>query len=150
MVAMEPKVNELDRGMLEAIFKQNWENVRHIKNERLMFINIYAIISAGVLTLLNSVNSKPDLQLLLILFLCFLSVIGLLSSLRLKAELEECLANIERILMNVALENYMAMGASSSGRMRYPKFRWIFPIFYSVTTLIFLALLLQKSRLLFH
>ncbi len=147
---MEPKVSEVDRTMLEAIFKQNWENVRHIKNERLMFINTYAVISAGVLTLLNSVNAKPDLQFLLILFLFFLSIIGLLSSLRLKAELEECLENIERILTNVALENYMLMGASSQGRMRFPKFRWIFPIFYSFNSVIFALLLTQRSWVLLH
>jgi hypothetical protein len=102
------------------------------------------------LTLLNSVNAKPELQLLLILFLCFLSFIGLLSSLRLKAELEECLENIERILTNVTLEHYMAMGATGQARMRFPKFRWIFPIFYSFTSLIFVLLLCQRFWLLIH
>jgi hypothetical protein len=147
---MELKVSEQNRPLLQAIFQQNWENVRHIKNERLMFINIYAIISAGVLSFLNSVKGEIGLQTLLILFLCFLSAIGLLSSLRLKAELEECLANIERILDHAGLENFMAMGATNQGHMRFPKFRWVFPIFYSFTSLIFSLLLLQRLWMLVH
>jgi hypothetical protein len=34
-----------------AVFNQNWENVRHVKNERISFMNAYSLISAGVLTL---------------------------------------------------------------------------------------------------
>jgi hypothetical protein len=137
-------IRESDRPMLLAIFQQSWENVRHIKNERMMFTNIYAIITAGVLSLLNTVRGHWNLETLLIGFLLFLSVIGLLSSLRLKAELDECLINIERLLESVDLEEFMAMGKGARGQMRLPKFRWLFPLFYSFTTLTCFCLLISK------
>src|ERR1051325_5193460 len=40
--------------MFIAIFREHWENVRHIKNERLTFTNIYGIITAGTLSLMHS------------------------------------------------------------------------------------------------
>jgi len=96
-----------EKRTLLAIFAQHWENARHIKNERLSFTNIYAIVSAGILTLLHPVRSEPVLEVSLLVFLFAFSVIGLLTSLRLKAELEECLRNIERIVTQTGLEEFM-------------------------------------------
>ena len=44
----------IDSPLFEAVFKQNWENARHIKSERIWFMNAFSLISAGVLTLLQS------------------------------------------------------------------------------------------------
>lgn len=128
--------------MLLGIFQQNWENVRHIKNERLTFTNIYAVITAGALSLLNTIKGQGRAEVFLLLFLWFFSIIGLLTSLRLKAELEECLENIEALLITTGLESFMAMGVTRNARMRYPKFRWVFPMFYAFTTLTFSGMLI--------
>ena len=77
-------------AVFAAILQQNWENVRHIKSERMWYLNT-AVTSAGVLSVLQSVRGGFVLQSSLLLCMCFLSAIGLLTSLRLKAELEECL-----------------------------------------------------------
>lgn len=140
----EGKIQADERPMLIAVFQQNWENVRHIKNERLTFANFYAIITAGALSLLNTVKGQGRAEIFLLLFLWFFSLLGLLTSLRLKAELEECLENIEALLVTVSLESFMAMGVTRNARMRYPKFRWMFPAFYSFTTTAFTALLLYN------
>jgi len=127
---------------LLAIFVQHWENARHIKNERLSFTNIYAIVSAGILSLLHAVRGEVILEVSLLVFLLAFSVIGLLTSLRLKAELEECLHSIERIVAQTGLEEFMPLVGSRGALTRYPKFRWLFPVFYSICTVGFLTLLL--------
>ena len=139
-----PPLTPSEKRTLLAIFAQHWENARHIKNERLSFTNIYAIVSAGILSLLHAVRGEAVLEISLLVFLFSFSVIGLLTSLRLKAELEECLHNIERIVAQTGLEQFMP-GVDSRGALtRYPKFRWLFPVFYSICMVGFLVLLLYR------
>jgi len=133
-----------EKRVLLAIFAQHWENARHIKNERLSFTNIYALVSAGILSLLHAVRGESTLEISLLVFLFAFSVIGLLTSLRLKAELEECLRNIERIVSQTGLEEFMPVVDSRGALTRYPKFRWLFPVFYSICTLGFFVLLLAR------
>jgi hypothetical protein len=132
---------EREHAMYVAVFQQNCENVRHIRNERLSFINIYAIITAAILSLLRSVKGEAFSELTLLLFLSFFSLLGLVSSLRLKAELEECLRDIEKLVKPVGLHDYMSLGLSRGPLVRYPKFRWIFPVFYAIANVGFLLLL---------
>ena len=47
-------------------FRENWENVRHIKTERISFLNAYSLISAGVLTLVQNVRGSALLELSLL------------------------------------------------------------------------------------
>ena len=127
---------------LLVAFKQQWENARHIKNERLSFTNIYALVSAGILSLLNPMRAERVLETSMLMFLCSFSIIGLLTSLRLKAELEECLRNIEKTVAQLGLEKFMPLVDSQGALTRYPKFRWLFPLFYSITSLGFIILLI--------
>jgi hypothetical protein len=140
----EPKIALTNRRMLLAIFEQHWENARHIKNERLSFTNIFSIVAAGILSLLHSVRGNLVLELSIMIFLCTFSLIGLLTSLRLKAELEECLKSIEKIVAQSGLETFMPVVDSTGALTRYPKFRWLFPVFYSICSVGFLALLLAR------
>ncbi len=129
-----------DPKLFEAIFLQNWENARHVKNERIWFMNTFSVISAGVLSL-QSIQGLAGLQLALLVFMTLFSLIGLLTSLRLKAELEECLGKLQAMTAQVGLNQFLALG-QSKGMMRYPKFRWIFPIFYSMAIVGFVSLFL--------
>jgi hypothetical protein len=126
------------------IFQQNSENARHIKSERIWFMNIYAMITAGVLSLLHAAQGKSILELGLLVFMSVFSLIGLLTSFRLKAELEECQRKLGDIAQEVGLDEYVALGRSEGALARYPKFRWIFPIFYSIATAAFTALLIHR------
>ena len=143
LAASSPPANFETRTLL-AIFQQQWENARHIKNERLSFTNIYAIVSAGILSLLHSVNGAFFLEISLLAFLCTFSLIGLLTGLRLKAELEECMRNIERTVAQLGMQQFMPVVDSKGLLTRYPKFRWLFPIFYSITSTGFLGLLVYR------
>lgn len=126
------------------VFQQHWENARHIKNERLSFTNIYAIVSAGILSLLHSIRGEFVLEISMLVFLCCFSVIGLLTSLRLKAELENCLHSIEQTVARLGMEQFMPVVDAQGALTRYPKFRWLFPVFYAIATAGFVALLVHR------
>lgn len=126
------------------VFQEQWENARHIKNERLSFTNIFSIVTAGILSLLHSIPGEFLLEISMLCFLCFFSVIGLLTSLRLKAELEHCLHSIEGIVAQLGMERFMPSVDAKGSLTRYPKFRWLFPLFYSIATTGFVALLAYR------
>jgi len=134
--------DEQRRAMFLAIFQQNCENVRHVRYERLTFTNIYAIVAAAALSLLRSVKGEPASELALMGFLLVFSVLGLLTSLRLKAELQASLENIERAVEAMDLEKYMSPTISKGDLARYPQFRWIFPIFFGLATIVFFIMFL--------
>ena len=143
-VFMSDSVPPVRDPMLMTVLTQNCENARHIKNERLSFVNIYAIVAAGALSLMNSVKGRPMDELYLAFFLWIFSVMGLISSLRLKAELEECARKILSITSSAGISDYIALGACE-GKMAYlPKFRWVFPVFYLIVSIGFLGLFLQR------
>jgi len=130
--------------LFATIFQQNWENVRSIKSERIWFMNTYSVISAGSLSLLQSIHGERVIQLTLILALCLLSAIGLISSLRLKAELEECLDKIQTMAARARVDEFVALGRPEGELLRYPAFRWVFPIFYLSGTVLFVGLLVYQ------
>jgi len=116
------------------LLEQGWENVRHIKNERIWFTNIYAIVSAAVLSFLHSASGLSILSVFLPGLLLALSTIGLLLSFRLKAELEDWLDKIEAMTHYVGLEDHISTGDLKGPFVRHIKFRWLFPVFYAFTT----------------
>src|SRR4029453_14858930 len=85
----------IDPDMFAAVFSENWDNARYIKSERISFMNAYSVICAGVLALLQSVQASELIRIALLFFMTLFSLVGLLTSLRLKSELGECLAKIE-------------------------------------------------------
>ena len=133
-----------DTAIWNAIFQENWANVRHIKSERIWFTNIFAIITAGALSLLQSTRGEAVLQLSLIVFMCVFSLMGLLTSLRLKAELEECLEKLVAMAAQAHVQEFIALERSEGELARFPKFRWIFPAFYSISLFGFVALLVYR------
>jgi hypothetical protein len=133
-----------EKRALLTVFQQHLENARHIKNERLSFTNIFAIVSAGILSLLHSITGNFVLEISMLIFLVFFSVIGLLTSLRLKAELENCLHSIEKTVARLGMEQYMPVVDSQGALTRYPKFRWLFPAFYAIASVGFIGLLVYR------
>jgi hypothetical protein len=133
-------------ALILAAFQQNWENVRHIKSERMWFMNTNAVITAGVLSLLQNIRGEFVLQLSLIFCMCILSLIALVTSLRLKAELEECLEKIQTMITREQLNDIVALGRLE-GHRSPPAFRWIFPVIYSIVTAFFVALFFYQLAL---
>ena len=134
----------IDPTIFAAAFNENWQNARHIKSERISFMNAYSLISAGVLTLLQNVQATDLMRTGLLAFMSLFSLFGLLTSLRLKGELEECLAKIEAISAQASVSQFVALGQLEGRSSRYPRFRWMFPIFYSMTTAGFVGLIVYR------
>jgi hypothetical protein len=135
-------------AQFDPVFKQNWENARFIKSERLASANIYAIVVAGTLSLMTTGRSSAVMELVLVGFLWILSVVALLTSLRLKAELEDCLRCIQALARRAEVEEFVSLGAITRGIAHHVKFRWMFPILYAFTSVGFLILL--AYRILVH
>jgi xanthine/uracil permease len=133
-----------DPTIFAAVFNENWQNARNIKSERISFMNTFSLVSAGVLTLLQSVRGNALLEISLLLFMCLFSVVGPLTSLRLKGELEECLAKIEAMTLQAKVSQFVALGQLEGKSSQYPRFRWIFPIFYAMTTAGFITLIVYR------
>ena len=76
-----------------------------------------------------------------------LSAIGILTNLRLKAELEECLEKLQAMAARVQGGEFIALGQLEGRRSRYPAFRWVVPGIYSLSTVLFLALFLYRLGL---
>jgi hypothetical protein len=124
--------------LLEAL-KENYEHFRHVENERLWFTNIYAIIAGAILTFFKEgrifVHST--------IFLIILSILGLLMSLRLKADIQDFQHKIIEIATKLKVRDLCGLGAQR-GFTVYFKLRDIFIIFY-ICMLIFLVVLLMTS-----
>jgi hypothetical protein len=129
--------------MFAAVFSENWQNARHIKTERISFLTTFSLITAGVLTFLQTVRSSAVLQVALLVFMCLFSLFGFLTSLRLKGELEECLAKIEAMTAQANVSEFAALELGGE-LSRYPKFRWIFPAFYFMSTAGYAALIAYR------
>jgi hypothetical protein len=67
-----------------------------------------------------------------VLSMCAFAVMGLVISLRLKAELEECLEKVHALLVRAQVEGFMALERSEGDLSRYPQFRWMIPVFYTL------------------
>ena len=59
----------MDPDIFDAVFSQNWDNARHIKSERISFMNAYSVICEGVLALLQSVQASDLIRIALLFFM---------------------------------------------------------------------------------
>ena len=70
--------------------------------------------------------------------------------LRLKAELEEGLEKIRVMVARAQVDEFMALGRLDGRRSRYPPFRWMFPVLYCLSTVLFFALFVYRLALGWH
>ena len=137
----------LEPAMTVPIFEQNCENVRHIRNERIWFGNIYVAVVATALTLLPSrqpgEHDAPP-ELLPLAFLCVFSAVALLSSLRLVAELNTALTKLQALATQEGFAALLSLGVSENSIQAGLKLRWVFPVFYALATLGFLGVLAYR------
>ena len=79
--------------------------------------------------------------------MCLLSLMGVVMSLRLKAELEECLEKPQTMVAGAQMGEFMAIGRLEGRRSRYTVFSWVFPVGYSISAVLFVALLVYRLAL---
>ena len=130
-------------ALFATIFAQNWENVRGIKSERIWFMNIYSVISAGSSPCSRAFTANGD---------------------RTDTHLRPVPLFTDRIDDQLAVEGGVGgvpgkdpddgctharrrvRGPRAAGGpvARYPAFRWVFPIFYFSGTALFVGLLVYQ------
>ncbi|MBK9128024.1 MAG: hypothetical protein IPM13_09505 [Phycisphaerales bacterium] len=126
-----------------AAFVQAWENIRHIRNERIWFTNAYTAVVAGGLALLQRDVGTSTNKLLTstgFLVLVMFSLASLLSSIRLVAELRNSIANLQRVVAANGMGPLVGMIEPPHGIGASLPVRWVFPVFYSLTTAALLVL----------
>ena len=136
-VTAAPDAASINPTIFAAILQQNSENLRSIKSQRIWFLQTFAVIATGTQSLLLGIRAEPVLQVGLNLSMTAVAAMGLLISLRLKAELEECLEKVRALVAQAQVEEFMALERSQGDLSRYPKFRWMFPSFYAVAITFF-------------
>ena len=117
-------------------YVQAWENVRHIRNERIWFTNAYSAIVAGTLAALlrdgESATSRSTTVGLLVLVL--FSFASLMSSIRLVAELRNSIANVQRAVDEAGMGRMVGALEPLGGFGARLPMRWLFPIYFSLST----------------
>jgi hypothetical protein len=133
-------------ALAAAAYVQAWESVRHIRNERIWFTNAYSAIVAGSLAALlrdsESFTSRSATAGLLILVL--FSFASLLSSIRLVAELRNSIANVQRAVDETGMGRMVGTIEPLSGFGAWLPMRWMFPIYFSLSTAALLVLFVVR------
>ena len=135
-----------DPALVVAAFTQTSENIRHIRSERIWFANAYGAIVAGGLALLPrdlSIVSNRRVVLASLVVLVLFSGVALACRIRLVAELRTALANLARIASDNGMDRLVGdIDTPRSFGARMPM-RWVFPIYFSITTVCLLVLLIS-------
>jgi len=131
----EPETGRITRSDL---YRENWEHVRHVENERLGFTSVYIVVVAGVLAFLAQKGVDSPLSRNLLWLLVVLSVIGALISLRLMADMEAHGGRLKALAKDSGLQEFFTFGAES-GWTNCIQLRKLFPIAYAVCGLFFLV-----------
>ena len=123
-------------ALAAAAYVQAWENVRHIRNERIWFTNAYSAIVAGSLAALlrdsESFTSRSTTVGLLVLVL--FSFASLMSGIRLVAELRNYIANVQRAVDENGMGRVVGAIEPLSGFGARLPMRWLFPIYFVLST----------------
>ncbi len=140
----EPAVKP-DPAFVIAAFAETSENIRHIRSERIWFCNAYCAIVAGGLALLPrdpGIASNRRVVLAGLVVLVLFSIVSLACSIRLVAELRNALANLGRIASDNGMDGLVGIIDPPRSFGASMPMRWVFPIFFSLTTVSLLVLLI--------
>ncbi len=133
--------------VLIEVLKENWEHIRHLENERLWFTNIYAAIVAGVFGFTSQAGIGGDVFRALLIFLIFLSIIGIAIAVKLSYEYHKTMEKMEKIalVLNIDKEYIFAPVARlKEGRLwRYCRTATFVSILYGAVMVICISLLLK-------
>lgn len=145
-ISARVKRSAMSREKLEVfleIYRQNWEDVRHLEGERLMFTTIYAVIVAGVLGFIAQAKELNHVPLLA--FLAILSILGLTMSLRLGSAITSVERKIKetRKEMPEELQSLVVFGGEYGWTTKI-KLRFLFPALYVSTFVLFVWMLVTS------
>ncbi len=122
----QPQDHHEEAENMRRLLEQHWLHCRHIESERAWFMNVYAIISGGIIT--YTFTTKP-MELRPIYFLMAFTVIGLLLAYRWSIAFDELRERVNTIIEYFGLKTVIdSKGKTASLTMDIPK-NWFFKIF---------------------
>jgi hypothetical protein len=137
-----------DPHLVTAAFVQAWENIRHIRNERIWFTNAYTAVVAGGLALTQrdggAASSYPMVPTMGLTVLLLFSFASLLSSIRLVAELRNSIASLRHTINETGMDPIVGFIEPPGGFAARLPLRWVFPVFYGLTTAALVVLLVLQ------
>ncbi len=94
--------------LLKSIYEQHWLHARHVENERLWFTNIFALIVAGLLSFLATVDRQllPLFAIYAGCFIFILSMLGYFLCLSWRAPFVEHTTLANQVLKDLELKRY--------------------------------------------
>ena len=137
--------NPADPGFATAAFEQASENIRHIRNERIWFASAYGAVVTGGLALLQRDNgnaaANKSLTTIGYVVLVLFSLVSLMSSIRLVEELRHAITILQRLVDENGIGALVGLIEPPRGFAASLPMRWVFPIFYGLTTVVLVLLL---------
>jgi hypothetical protein len=134
---------QVNPQIVAAAYVQACENIRHIRNERIWFTNAYTAVIAGGLAFMlrdngSSAQAPKSIGLLVLVLFSFVSI---LSSIRLVVELRTAIANLKRLVNDCGMSPLINSAEPPHRFASSLPMRWVFPIFFSLTTASLVVLL---------
>ncbi len=131
------------RDLVRGIYEQNCSHVRHAESERLWFTIIFALLTAGCLTVLRcelfAATNWP-----IVGFLMILSLFGLIFCLGIQSALKAYTDAADLILSRYSLAHYLPRHKTNSPHRLFGVSK-LFPLFYLLLFSFFLFVLLQMG-----
>lgn len=121
--------------LLKSIYEQHWLHARHVENERLWMTNIFALIVAGLLAFLGSVEDKELFSRFAIfvgLFIFIMSMLGYLLCLTWRAGFVEHVALARKMLKDARLKRYAPYTSKSFKKIKISSAHELFLYFYAL------------------
>jgi len=124
------RVKIREESILKAL-EQNWLHIRHIENGRLQFTYVYAVLTVGILTILESFDFEISISnpysILLVFFLALFSFFGLVWTVKANLEITNHMVKIWFFTRYFRIKPYMGLPID------FPfKIHAIFEVFYSI------------------
>ncbi len=139
-------IKESDREILLAAFEQNWLHIRHMENERMLFINAFVAIVVATIYAVSRPEGTSFLAYGLLLLLLF-SMLNFLLALKAEAVIDAYAKNNQKILDRLSLNDYASIRVSA-GLWKVIRFRYLIPGFYLAVSVILGSAILFRLLLL--
>ena len=65
----EEGLRSIEPSLYAMLLQQNCENGRHIKSERFWFLNTYSVVTAGVLSIMHTMQTQKVIELALLTYI---------------------------------------------------------------------------------
>lgn len=142
-ITRRKRVKQAEAEKWLKLFAENWAHIRHIEHYRMWGVNIYAVVVAGMASLLASGKAGPYYDCAAA-FLVLFTLFNFLVTIKIELVIANFAQANELIRTRLGVGRKMApVRTRGSGLAKYVRFAWLFPVFYLITLTGIVVLLLD-------